>query len=227
MKTTKLLFPTPIWEDDDCGLDTKEIQDFCYLVEKEDPQGRKATNYGGWQSNEFRPEVLPDTPLKSLYYSLLDHCYEACDNWGFMNYSLRLSNLWININRKGDSNLLHTHAGSIISGVYYAKVPQCCCGELKFLQPMHEQCLKEYWGCNENFDRWNHEHNMIEHYITPKENSLVLFPAWLQHSVDASASDDDRISISFNMFIFSDFYRDNEIYPKGKPNNSKLPLSLK
>ena len=47
MKTTKLLFPTPIWEDDDCGLDTKEIQDFCYLVEKEDPQGRKATNYGG------------------------------------------------------------------------------------------------------------------------------------------------------------------------------------
>ena len=71
MKTTKLLFPTPIWEDDDCGLDTKEIQDFCYLVEKEDPQGRKATNYGGWQSNEFRPEVLPDTPLKSLYYSLL------------------------------------------------------------------------------------------------------------------------------------------------------------
>ena len=68
---------------------------------------------------------------------------------------------------------------------------------------------------------------MIEHYITPKENSLVLFPAWLQHSVDASASDDDRISISFNMFIFSDFYRDNEIYPKGKPNNSKLPLSLK
>ena len=53
MKTTKLLFPTPRWEDDNCGLDTKEIQDFCYLVEKEDPQGRKATNYGGWQSNEF------------------------------------------------------------------------------------------------------------------------------------------------------------------------------
>ena len=100
MKKTELLFPTPLWTDDDVGLDLKPIQDFSYEVRKEDPQGRQATNDGGWQSNEFKFDVLPNTPFKYLYYSIMDHAYEACDQWGFMNYSLKLSNLWININGK-------------------------------------------------------------------------------------------------------------------------------
>ena len=227
MKKTELLFPTPLWTDDDVGLDLKPIQDFSYEVRKEDPQGRQATNDGGWQSNEFKFDVLPNTPFKYLYYSIMDHAYEACDQWGFMNYSLKLSNLWININGKGHSNNVHTHAGCIMSGVYYVKIPTCCCGELKFHKSFEDQCLKEYWGCNENFDRYSESMNHMEHYVTPKENTMILFPSWLLHSVDRSASDEDRISISFNIFIFSDFYRDNEVYPKGKPNNSKLPLSLK
>ena len=101
MKKTELLFPTPIWTDDDVGLDLKPIQDFSYEVREHDPDGRQATNDGGWQSNEFKFDVLPDTPFKYLYYSIMDHAYEACDQWGFMNYSLKLSNLWININAKG------------------------------------------------------------------------------------------------------------------------------
>jgi hypothetical protein len=33
---------------------------------------------------------------------------------------------------------------------------------------------------------------------------MLVFPAYLQHSVDASASEDERISISFNI-MFSSF----------------------
>ena len=33
---------------------------------------------------------------------------------------------------------------------------------------------------------------------------MLLFPAYLQHSVDASASDDERIRIGFNI-MFSSF----------------------
>jgi len=49
----------------------------------------------------------------------------------------------------------------------------------------------------------------------------------LMHSVDASSSDDDRISLSFNINIFSDYYRDNAVYPQKRYNKSQLPLSLK
>ena len=224
---TELLFPTPIWIDDDCGLDAKEITDFTYLVEKEDPTGVKASNFGGWQSSEFRTPHIQETPLAKLYQRLMANAYESADGFGFTNYTLQLSNLWMNINRKGNYNHVHTHAGCILSGVYYAKVPNCCCGELKFIRDLKDQCLKEYWGCNENFDRHEHQHNFTEWYVQPRENLMILFPSWLMHSVDASSSDDDRISLSFNIHIFSDFLRDHEVYPKRKSNNSQLSLKIK
>ena len=37
-----------------------------------------------------------------------------------------------------------------------------------------------------------------------KDGTMLVFPAYLQHSVDASASEDERISISFNI-MFSAF----------------------
>ena len=35
-----LLFPTPLWTFDGCGLDTKEITDFCYVIKDEGPVER-------------------------------------------------------------------------------------------------------------------------------------------------------------------------------------------
>ena len=40
--------------------------------------------------------------------------------------------------------------------------------------------------------------------VRVKNETMLLFPAYLQHSVDASASDEERISISFNI-MFSSF----------------------
>jgi ectoine hydroxylase-related dioxygenase (phytanoyl-CoA dioxygenase family) len=40
--------------------------------------------------------------------------------------------------------------------------------------------------------------------VRVQDGMLLLFPAYLRHSVDANASQDDRISISFNI-MFSAF----------------------
>ena len=37
--------------------------------------------------------------------------------------------------------------------------------------------------------------------MEPEEGKLLLFPAYLQHSVDENLSDDERIVISFNIDI--------------------------
>ena len=37
--------------------------------------------------------------------------------------------------------------------------------------------------------------------ISPKEGALVLFPSYLDHSVNENMSDDERIVISFNIKI--------------------------
>lgn len=209
MKTT-LLFPTPYWHDQECGVDREKLLEFVNYVKSEDLQGRRATNDGGWQSWDFIDSVMVDNPLRQLRDKILERAYRACDDWGFQDYTLKILNLWINVNKRGNSNLLHTHAGSILSGVYYLKVPECCCGNLTFYQPFHENCLKESWGCDANFNRYK-DMNETEHDVYPEEDSMLLFPAWLSHSVSASSTDDERISLSFNITAFSNQY--NEIYP--------------
>ena len=227
MMRTELLFPTPLWIFEDVPIDRQEVVDFCYQIKKEDPDGAKKSNVGGWQSLDFRPDQMVQSPLASLHQHILSNAYSAGDDYGFNAYTLQVSNCWININKYGDYNQLHTHSGSMFAGVYYAKVPDCCMGELRFLRDLKDQCLKEYWGCDENFDRHEYQHNFVDWYVQPQNNLMVIFPAWLMHSVDKSASDDDRISLSFNLHIFSDYYRDNAVYPKRKSNNPKLSLQIK
>tara|TARA_B100001996_G_scaffold207005_1_gene158698 strand:- start:999 stop:1685 length:687 start_codon:yes stop_codon:yes gene_type:complete len=224
---TEHLFPTPIWIFDDVPLDNDKIVDFVYQVQKDDPEGMRKSNMGGWQSNDFIPPHIDNTPLGDLHQHVTVNTFAAGDEFGFRDYTLKLSNMWMNINKKGDSNHIHTHSGSMFAGVYYAKVPNCCCGELKFHRPMQDQCIKEYWGCNENFDRHEEAMNFVEWYVQPKENTMVIFPSWLMHSVDKSASDDDRISLSFNMHVFSNYYREHEVYPQRRYNKPNVPLSLK
>tara|TARA_B100000287_G_scaffold322650_1_gene306569 strand:+ start:931 stop:1617 length:687 start_codon:yes stop_codon:yes gene_type:complete len=224
---TELLFPTPLWIFEDCDLDNDLIVDFIYEVQKEDPKGMSKSNIGGWQSNNFVVPFIDKTPFKDLHKQIQLNTYAAADEFGFNDYTVRLSNLWANINKYGDSNAVHTHSGSMFAGVYYAKIPNCCCGELQFHRPYADQCLKESWGCDENFDRHEHQHNYVNWYVQPKPGTMVIFPSWLMHSVDRSASEDDRISLSFNMHVFSDYYREDEVYPQKRYNRSNVPLSLK
>ena len=229
---TDLHFPTPVWVEDNCQLDIKPLQDFCFYAREQDPVGRKASNAGGWQSGDFKKNggggypPIGETPLEPLHDKIMDIAYKAGDDFGFSNYSMSLSNLWININGRGHANHSHTHCGCILSGVYYVKIPPCCCGDLYFQRPQNDQNLKEYWGCSENFDRYDKEHNYMDVAYTPEENKLILFPAWLLHSVGASASDDERVSISFNIHVFSDYLTNDEVYPKRKSNNSRLSLKI-
>ena len=37
--------------------------------------------------------------------------------------------------------------------------------------------------------------------IEPKDNMIIFFPSWFEHSVQSSRSDEPRISIAFNIFI--------------------------
>ena len=46
--------------------------------------------------------------------------------------------------------------------------------------------------------------------ITPKENMLVVFPAWVPHAVEVNSSDDERISLSFNFKLNRTFSRVKE-----------------
>jgi uncharacterized protein (TIGR02466 family) len=83
---------------------------------------------------------------------------------------------WINISSKGAYNIYHAHGEAHFAGVYYIQVPKDS-GQIKFLKNKYV------------FDYF------------PNQYDLLIFPGWLQHSVSKNKSNEDRISIAWNMYI--------------------------
>lgn len=221
MIQTNLIFPTPVWVEDNVGADRETLIDFVKYVQQEDPEGRRISNNGGWQSHDFTDEVMQRNALSYLRSKILPIAYYCADEFGFREYTLRIINCWINVNKYGNSNDLHTHPGSVISGVYYLDVPDCCSGRLQFLRDFNHQVMKESWGCGNNFS-YDSVLNEVITTFEPQNDSMILFPSWLSHSVSRSASEGERISISFNIQVFSNYY--NEVYPGRKSAGQNLSL---
>lgn len=155
-------------------------------------EGVYYSNMGGWQSphkfhlepsfEEFKSYILSNA-LKSL-----------------SDYSCKfiLSSMWININKNGDYNTYHDHAGSLLSGVFWVKTPDNC-GNLIFRSPhsFSEHILYENMN-PEKAKRLNYYHS---YHFLPKEGQMLLFPSHLLHTVYSNNSTEDRISIAFNLRI--------------------------
>jgi uncharacterized protein (TIGR02466 family) len=99
--------------------------------------------------------------------------------------------MWININNYKDFNILHSHSNSTISGVYYVKTNEKS-GSICFQHP-GEPIFGEY-----KVDEYNKINSNI--YCLPSlQNTLYLFPSTLKHFVRPNQSNEDRISIAFNL----------------------------
>ena len=103
---------------------------------------------------------------------------------------VKLSNMWLNINKKGNSNTLHDHPHSIVSGVFYIKVPKDS-GKLVFTN----DALIRFFPLKVN--NFNSNNSQVWRF-EPEESMLYLFPAWLKHEVTPNSSNEDRVSIAFN-----------------------------
>jgi uncharacterized protein (TIGR02466 family) len=110
--------------------------------------------------------------------------------------NLKFLNMWININYKNSSNRVHIHHNSILSGVYYLKCPENC-GDLVFPRNYSESFIIDSIGSIKEDNTFNHRSISYR----PEENKLLLFPSWVPHEVTNNNSEEERISISFNLGI--------------------------
>ena len=114
------------------------------------------------------------------------------------------ANAWVNINKKGGFNTVHTHGKFHVSGCYYIKQPEIKSGQSGMIEFV-----------NTRFD--HHIHSTIggdafaaKSAIRPSEGDMIIFPATLLHSVYPNETDEERISIAWNVFF------------KKKPESQKL-----
>jgi uncharacterized protein (TIGR02466 family) len=108
--------------------------------------------------------------------------------------------MWININNYKDTNLVHNHPGSEISGVYYVKVPENS-GCIVFRHPASSE-LNHYYYNTMNLGEREWDSYTASHWEMPvTERVLYLFPSWLNHYVSPSHNKtEERISLAFNTY---------------------------
>jgi uncharacterized protein (TIGR02466 family) len=102
----------------------------------------------------------------------------------------KITNSWINIQKKDSRLLKHTHPDSIISGVIYLNTDEKS-SKLYFYNP--NQIIS--WTRRELNTCYNNEYQ----YIVPKNGDLFLFPSWLSHGSHIDINNtDERMALSFN-----------------------------
>lgn len=186
----KDLFKIPIYETE-LSLNLEKIKKYCISKQIED-SGINCSNEGGWHSSYL------DFGEKQIFDLLESLCYHG----SFFSESIGLekkigiNNLWININKFGDYNKSHKHAGALFSGVYYVQVPKDC-GNIFFEHPSYD--MIGYDWKNEIINSYN-QYTSHDWWIKAEPNKLLIFPSWLKHRVESSKNPSEkRISISFNL----------------------------
>jgi len=195
MSKANLFFPTPVWASQ---LENyKEINEEMFLFiknkQEEDQQGIKKSNVRGWHSKDF--DLDDNIPKKFINFisPLIKNVIDEM-NWEDKKQTIKINNMWTIINTGGSANLRHQHGNSTISGAYYVRAPENC-GDIVFYDPRPAPVFSHPNVKGPNLL------NAQVNGITPKEGALVLFPSYLDHSVNENLSKQERIVISFNIRV--------------------------
>ena len=188
---TNIIFPVPIHQFDVNGFSEiqDELIDYVYKMREKDPVGHTISNRRGWQSSCFSLENEDD-----ILQNFLTNCLSEFPP---IEKSIKLFvSAWININPPEAFNLKHNHPTSDLSGVLWIK-SQKDCGNIIFDSPRSFATHQEIECYNEDFKENNNYFHSFS--FNPIAGRLIVFPSHLEHHVDFNESEEDRISVSFNI----------------------------
>tara|TARA_A100001011_G_scaffold400732_1_gene518072 strand:+ start:6075 stop:6677 length:603 start_codon:yes stop_codon:yes gene_type:complete len=197
MSSPSLFFPTPIWASklDNYKDANEEIYQYIKKLQKEDNQGVIRSNIKGWHSKDFNLKDKEAQNFIKLISPKIEQVLIDMD-WDSKKQLTRITSMWAIINKGGAANARHHHGNSAISAAYYVRAPNNC-GDIVFYDPRPAPVYSHPWANKPN------SLNAMVNSITPDEGVLVLFPSYLDHSVNTNESDDERIVISFNISLIS------------------------
>ena len=195
MNKPNLFFPTPVWtlQLDNYQSINEQMYEFIKINQSKDQEGISKSNIKGWHSKDFNmQENEPKNFIKFILPAIEQVITDM--NWEKQKQSVNINNMWAIINTGGAANLRHQHGNSTISGAYYVRAPKNS-GDIVFYDPRPAAVYTYPKAINPNLL------NAQVNGISPKEGALVLFPSYLDHSVNENLSKEERIVISFNITI--------------------------
>ena len=184
------LFSVPIHYLSINDFDSKkqELIDYAYNLRDSDERGRTASNRGGYQSLAF--PVKGGDVLQDLLINIMSNIPSFNNNVDVVCDS------WVNINPPLSFNVKHCHPNCDIAGVLWIKIPENS-GDIVFHSPYNYISYNEMICYTREFqEKGKYFH---DYKFPAREGNLLLFPAHLEHKVGDNNSDEDRISVSFNL----------------------------
>ena len=148
----------------------------------------------GWQSDHSLHELEEcrdlafciDNAVKSVmrFLKIPDEAFE-------------ITGCWANVLAKGAAHKAHSHPNNFLSGVYYVQTHSGS-DAINFHDPRNQTGIIRPPVTELTAE------NTDQVVVRVKSGTLLVFPSYLQHSVDANSGEQERISISFNV-MFSSF----------------------
>jgi uncharacterized protein (TIGR02466 family) len=108
--------------------------------------------------------------------------------------ALEITGCWATVLGRGAPHRAHSHPNNFLSAVYYVRVHPGA-DTINFHDPRVQTGI-----IRPPVTALTAE-NTDQAVVKVTDGTLLLFPAWLQHSVAATAAERERISISFNLMF--------------------------
>ena len=199
MPNPNLFFSTPIWAEKIKNYkdSNEQIYDYIKKLQKNDGEGIVKSNIKGWHSKNFDLKEKEPQNFIKIISRQIENVIKDMD-WDTRNQKTKITNMWAIINKGGAANGRHHHGNSSLSAAYYVRAPKNS-GDIVFYDPRPAPVYSHPISNKPNFL------NAMTNSISPIEGLLVLFPGYLDHSVNENLSNEERIVISFNISILNHY----------------------
>lgn len=187
------LFATPIIVDalDGAAALNSELEKAILKQQAKDP-GLALSNRGGWQSKRDFPKWGGEAAKTVIDRAIeLANAHTMVGNSGPPPWHV---DSWANVSGSGNFNMPHVHGGSFWSAVYYVRAGHGTGGELILHDPRMPALRMHAPGV-----QFKGNGPELRVPLQPQSGMMILFPAWLSHSVEPWDGEGHRISVAMNI----------------------------
>lgn len=189
------LFPTYVWA---TQLDAETYEpinrDILSRIRSIIEERSELRDAGQWQTDQ---DLHRAPELAGLVDVIISVARGICDSLTLDYGDIRITGCWANVSSRGYPHRPHIHPNNYLSGAYYVKTARGA-EAIDFHDPRPQAGLVVPAARNQDLA------NPDRVTLDVREGMLVMFPAWLQHSVPPNRSDTTRVSVAFNL-MFPDF----------------------
>ena len=143
-----------------------------------------------WQSiADLHKMIIYDT----LTDKILEYSKNVFDKLELKYDSFKITDMWSNVLKPGETHRPHTHSNNMLSGVYYVDAVET--SGIIFADPRPQAGVIQ-----PDVNKQILDNASVVKYDSAT-NRMILFPSWLQHYVPVNETNKNRISVAFNIMF--------------------------